>query len=157
MKTDKRPANDSVEVLHQSAPYNLQSLRDLYTQVPEQRSEVKRFGADVFLTRGMATREMPIDLPIGPDYVLGPGDGLTISLWGGVSQSFTRVIDREGRLVLPEAGSVVVAGLTLERAQALMQGALTPAVQGCARCGFGEPPAHGARVRGGRCAAAWRV
>lgn len=118
-------ANPSeIEVLHQSAPYNLQALRDLYTQVPEQSIKVKRFGSDVFLTRGMGTREMPIDLPIGPDYVLGPGDGLTVSLWGGVSQSFTRVIDREGKLVLPEAGTVVVAGLTLERAQTLIQGLL---------------------------------
>ncbi len=126
VKPAQPPANDSVEVLHQSAPYNLQALRDLYTQVPEQRSEVKRFGANVFLTRGMGTKEMPIDLPIGPDYVLGPGDGLTISLWGGVSQSFTRVIDREGRLVLPEAGSFVVAGFTLERAQLLIEDALRP-------------------------------
>jgi protein involved in polysaccharide export with SLBB domain len=118
--------SDTVEVLHQTAPYNLQSLRDLYTQVPEQSSKDKRFGADVFLTRGMTTKEMPIDLPIGPDYVLGPGDGLTISMWGGVSQSFTRVVDREGKIVLPEAGSIVVAGLTLERAQALVQGELVP-------------------------------
>ena len=117
---------DTIEVLHQSAPYNLQSLRDLYTQVPEQTGVVKRFGADVFLSRGMATKQMPIDLPIGPDYVLGPGDGLTISLWGGISQTFTRVIDREGTVVLPEAGTVVVAGLTLERAQALVQGVLSP-------------------------------
>ena len=117
---------DKLELLHQAAPYNLQALRDLYTQVPEQSANVRRFGADVFLTRGLATREMPIDLPIGPDYVLGPGDGLTISLWGGVSQSFTRVIDREGKVVLPEAGSIVVAGLTLERAQALVQGVLAP-------------------------------
>jgi protein involved in polysaccharide export with SLBB domain len=117
---------DAIEVLHQNAPYNLQALRDLYTQVPEQNAKVKRFGSDVFLTRGTATREMPIDLPIGPDYVLGPGDGLTISLWGGVSQSFSRVVDREGKVILPEAGSIVVAGLTLERAQALVQGVLSP-------------------------------
>jgi protein involved in polysaccharide export with SLBB domain len=117
---------DTIEVLHRTAPYNLQALRDLYTQIPEQSAKIKRFGLDVFLSRGMATREMPIDLPIGPDYVLGPGDGLTISLWGGVSQNFTRVIDREGKVVLPEAGSIVVAGLTLERAQALVQGVLSP-------------------------------
>jgi protein involved in polysaccharide export with SLBB domain len=49
---------------------------------------------------------------------------LTLSLWGGVSQSFSRVVDREGRIVLPEAGSVVVAGLTLDRAQSLVQGLL---------------------------------
>jgi protein involved in polysaccharide export with SLBB domain len=125
-KKSEPARNDMIEVLHQNAPYNLQSLRDLYTQVPEQSSNGKRFGADVFLTRGMPTKEMPIDLPIGPDYVLGAGDGLTISMWGGVSQSFTRVVDREGKIVLPEAGSIVVSGLTLERAQALVQGELVP-------------------------------
>ena len=125
LREKKEPDPNKIDVLHQPAPYNLEALRDLYTQVPEQTAIVKRFGSDVFLTRGMATREMPIDLPIGPDYVLGPGDGLTISLWGSVSQSFTRVIDREGKLVLPEAGSIVVAGLTLERTQALVQGALS--------------------------------
>jgi protein involved in polysaccharide export with SLBB domain len=120
------PRSDEVEVVHQPAPFNLQSLRDLYTQIPEQPVRVKRFGWDVFLTRGQATREMPIDLPIGPDYILGPGDGITISIWGGISQSFTRVVDREGKVVLPEAGPVVVAGLTLERAQTLVQGVLAP-------------------------------
>ncbi|HEY4378860.1 MAG TPA: SLBB domain-containing protein [Acidobacteriaceae bacterium] len=123
-KKPERADADTIELLHQTAPYNLQALRDLYTQVPDQTVQVKRFGAEVFLTRGMATKEMPIDLPIGPDYVLGPGDSLTISLWGGISQSFSRVIDREGKIVLPEAGSIVVAGLTLERTQALVQGAL---------------------------------
>jgi protein involved in polysaccharide export with SLBB domain len=117
---------DTIEVLHQNAPYNLQALRDLYTQVPEQDAKVKRFGSDVFLTRNTGTREMPIDLPIGPDYVVGTGDGLTISLWGGVSQNFSRVVDREGKVTLPEAGSIVVAGLTLEGVQALVQGALSP-------------------------------
>ena len=45
-----------------------------------------------------------MDLPAGPEYVLGPGDGLTIDLWGGVSQRLFRTVDREGRLSLPEAG-----------------------------------------------------
>jgi polysaccharide biosynthesis/export protein len=125
MKKPERSEPAEPEVLHQPAPYNLLSLRDLYTQVPGQSEKLKRFGADVFLTRGLPSKEMPIDLPIGPDYVVGPGDGLVISLWGGISQSFTRVVDREGRIVLPEAGSVVVAGLTLEHAETLVQKALT--------------------------------
>jgi protein involved in polysaccharide export with SLBB domain len=114
-----------VEVVHQTAPYNLQSLRDLYTQVPEQTSKLKRFGSDMFLNRGLDTKQMPVDIPIGPDYILGVGDGLTINLWGGVSQSFSRTVDREGKIVLPEAGTIVVAGLTLGRAQALVQSALS--------------------------------
>jgi protein involved in polysaccharide export with SLBB domain len=115
----------AMEVVHQTAPYNLQSLRDLYTQVPEQTSKLKRFGSDMFLDRGLATKQMSVDIPIGPDYILGVGDGLIINLWGGVSQSFSRTVDREGKIVLPEAGTIVVAGLSLEKTQALIQAALS--------------------------------
>ena len=123
-KPEPSPSGET-EVLHQSTPYNLLSLRDLYTQVPEQSVRLKRFGSDVFLNRGTPSKDMPIDLPVGPDYVLGVGDGLNISLWGGISQSFTRVVDREGRIILPEAGTIVVAGETLEKAETLIKNALT--------------------------------
>src|SRR5439155_17437188 len=76
-------------------------------------------------TRGLDTKQASVDIPIGPDYIVGAGDGLVINLWGGVSQSFSRTVDREGKIVLPEAGAIVVAGLSLERAQALIQAALS--------------------------------
>jgi len=47
-------------------------------------------------------RSVPMDLPVGPDYVVGPGDGLTIDLWGGVSTRLMRVVDRQGRVALPK-------------------------------------------------------
>jgi protein involved in polysaccharide export with SLBB domain len=120
-----RNSPGAVEVVHQTAPYNLQSLRDLYTQVPEQTVKLKRFGSEMFLERGLATKQMTVDIPIGPDYILGVGDGLIINLWGGVSQSFSRTVDREGKIALPEAGTIVVAGLSLERAQSLIESALS--------------------------------
>jgi protein involved in polysaccharide export with SLBB domain len=128
LSSETRPDRNNpsaMEVVHQTAPYNLQSLRDLYTQVPEQTSKLKRFGSDMFLDRGLATKQMSVDIPIGPDYILGVGDGLIINLWGGVSQSFSRTVDREGKIVLPEAGTIVVAGLSLEKSQTLIQAALS--------------------------------
>jgi len=130
--SEQHNVTDEPEVLRLPTPYNLRSLRDLYTQVPQDGVKLKRFGSEVFLNRdessagrtGLGSRDMPIDLPIGPDYVLGTGDGLTINLWGGISQSLTRVIDREGKIVLPEAGSLVVAGLTLQHAQSTIESAL---------------------------------
>ncbi len=65
-------------------------------------------------------RETPLDVPAGPSYIVGPVDILAINLWGGISQNITRVIDREGRVALPESGSVQVAGLALERVQAVI-------------------------------------
>ena len=121
--TDTKP-DGTPEILHRSAPMNLMAMRDLYTQVPDQSSSLKRFGGDVFLNRGMQSKQMTLDVPVGPDYVLGPGDSINISLWGGLAQQFTRVVDREGRVTLPEAGPVIVAGFTLEQAQKMIQEAL---------------------------------
>src|ERR1700761_2077777 len=121
---------DEPESLHLTTPYNRRSLRDLYTQLPPDSVKLKRFGSEVFTNRdpltggGLANRTTTTDLPIGPDYVLGAGDSLTINLWGGISQSLTRVIDREGKIALPEAGSLVVAGLTLQQARSNIESAL---------------------------------
>jgi protein involved in polysaccharide export with SLBB domain len=125
-------ATGEPQVLHQPAPYNMLALRDLYTQLPEQNGRLKRFGSDVFLSRGgyaqasgaLAERGAPLDIPASPDYVVGPGDALTISLWGGISQSLTRTIDRDGKVDLPEAGPVQLSGLTLERARGVITDAL---------------------------------
>ncbi len=65
-----------------------------------------------------------MDLPAGPDYVVGPGDGLSIDLWGGVSQRLRRVVDREGKIALPEVGDVQVAGRTLGEVQRTVQNVL---------------------------------
>jgi protein involved in polysaccharide export with SLBB domain len=123
---DQPDANDAraSEVLHRPAPYNLMAMRDLYSQVPAPASSLRRFGSEVFLSRGMSGKGAALDVPVGPDYILGSGDGVNIDLWGGVSQRFTKTIDREGTIVLPEVGPVVLAGLTLERAQTMIQNAL---------------------------------
>ena len=133
--TRRKGLNDArgePQVLHQPAPYNMLALRDLYTQLPEQNGKLKRFGSDVFRSRGgyaqsagtLGGRGTPLDIPASPDYVVGPGDSLTISLWGGISQSLTRTIDRDGKIDLPEAGPVQVAGLTLERVRGVITDAL---------------------------------
>ncbi len=131
---DARNISDESRVLRQPAPYNLLALRDLYTQIPDSPERLKRFGSDVFLYRG-GVRPVPIgsqthasalDVPIGPDYVIGPGDTLTIDMWGGISQTISREIENDGHISLPESGNLQVAGLTLERAQSAIQNALRP-------------------------------
>ena len=118
------------QVLRVPAPYNLRSMRDLYTQLPESNAQLKRFGSELFtvsanaVARGIQSKDLPLDVPIGPDYVLGAGDSLTINLWGAATQTFTRTVDRDGRILLPEAGSISVSGLTLGDTQKLLESAL---------------------------------
>jgi protein involved in polysaccharide export with SLBB domain len=133
---EARTITEPPQVLHKPAPYNLMSLRDLYAQIPDTPEQLKRFGSDVFLNRATAVTNpfvnpsanssqlVPLDIPIGPDYIVGPGDSLTIDMWGGISQTFTRVINVDGHIILPEAGDLQIAGFTLRRAQSAIQSAL---------------------------------
>lgn len=66
-----------------------------------------------------------MDLPVGPDYVVGPGDTLNIDLWGGYSTKLVRVVDRQGRVSLPDAGPVPVSGRSLGEVQEAVQRVVT--------------------------------
>jgi protein involved in polysaccharide export with SLBB domain len=120
----KRPLQPKLR--HRPNPYaDIPSLYDLYAQYPRQSSKLERFGEDVFRNGTGNLDELPMDLPAGPDYVVGPGDGLTINLSGGISQRLQRVVDREGRVALPEVGAVEVSGQNLGDAQHLIRSVLS--------------------------------
>jgi protein involved in polysaccharide export with SLBB domain len=107
---------------HRPNPYaDVPSLYDLYAQYSRRSPKLERFGEDVFINGTGNLDELPMDLPAGPDYVVGPGDGLTISLTGGISQRLQRVVDREGRIALPEVGAVEVSGRSMGDVQRLVQ------------------------------------
>jgi protein involved in polysaccharide export with SLBB domain len=114
-----------VAMVHKRNPYSdIPSLYDMYVQASSQDREPKRFGLAVFRNENSDSDLIPMDLPVGPDYVVGPGDSLAIDLWGGVSQRITRVVDREGRIALPEAGPLLVSGHSLGEVQQAVQQAL---------------------------------
>jgi protein involved in polysaccharide export with SLBB domain len=113
---------DRPQIRQKPNPYaDVPSLYDLYTQVSRRQPILQEFGMDVFRNGTGNTNELPLDLPVGPDYVLGPGDGLSIELWGAVSQRLQRVVDRAGLVALPEVGTVHVAGRTLGEVQHMVQ------------------------------------
>ncbi len=109
----------------QPNPYaDIPSLFDLYVQAPWQDRSPQRFGAAVFRDGLRDSRSIPMDLPVGPDYVVGPGDSLQIDLWGGISTKLVRVVDRQGRVTLPEAGPLLVSGRSLGEVQQAVQKAI---------------------------------
>ena len=122
----REPVDKGPDLLRKPTPLNLLALHDLYTQIPTQQQTLTRFGANVFERRSPTAPLSALDLPIGPDYILGPGDGLTLNIWGGVSQTLPRIVDASGKIALPEVGPIAVAGLKLSQAEALLQRILAP-------------------------------
>jgi len=81
---------------------------------------LQQFGYDLF-TRAPTTFAPVTDVPVGPDYVIGPGDTLNILLWGGIQEAHQIEVDRNGAIALPRLGVVQVWGLTLDQIQRLLQ------------------------------------
>lgn len=103
-------------------PYrDIPSLYDMYLQAAPHQAGVRRFGSEVFENGTRDPQLIPMDLPAGPDYVVGPGDGLSVDLWGGLSRRVFRTVDREGRISLPEVGPVLVSGKSLADVQQTVQ------------------------------------
>lgn len=121
---------DQPQEIQRPSPYgDLPSLRDLYTQIPSTGVRLRRFGSDAFLLGTGNANELPMDLPVGPDYVLGSGDNLVVNLWGGHSDRLSLTIDRQGQIALPEAGTITIDGLTIAQAQNAIQQTLSTQFQ----------------------------
>jgi protein involved in polysaccharide export with SLBB domain len=116
---------DRPQIHRKANPYaNVPALYDLYSQVLPRPAVLEHFGASIFRDGTGNIDRLPMDLPAGPDYVLGPGDAVAIDIWGGISRRLQVLVDRSGRLPLPEVGTVEVSGRTLGDVQRIVQAAL---------------------------------
>ena len=60
-------------------------------------------------------------VPVGPDYVLGPGDELILRVWGKIEQRLELVVDQSGKIYIPQIGSLALVGTTLSDAKTLIR------------------------------------
>jgi polysaccharide export outer membrane protein len=83
-------------------------------------TELKQFGHDIF--RQPPTTFAPVDkVPVGPDYVIGPGDEIRINVWGRIEGSYSVVVDRDGNIAIPKIGVIGVTGLTFKELKEVLQ------------------------------------
>jgi len=82
----------------------------------EKAPRLKRFGLDLF-AHPPESFVASTEIPVPPDYILGPGDHLIVNLWGHADLSYELVIDREGKVFIPKAGELVLWGLTIDQAK----------------------------------------
>ncbi|WP_082830872.1 SLBB domain-containing protein [Cochleicola gelatinilyticus] len=81
------------------------------------------FGYDFFNNRNI-TFTPNLNLATPSNYELGPGDEISINLWGAAENNYTIAVDREGAVRLSNIGPVYVSGLTMEQASAKIESKL---------------------------------
>lgn len=85
---------------------------------PEQLSrDLKQFGYDFFKNSQQLTSAIDA-MPVGAQYILGPGDAVSLTVWGSVNLRQELTVDRNGELMIPKVGPVRVWGLPFDKAKA---------------------------------------
>jgi polysaccharide biosynthesis/export protein len=51
------------------------------------------------------------NIPVTPDYIIGPGDELFVRAWGQIDVDYRVSVDRNGMISIPRVGSIPVAGV----------------------------------------------
>lgn len=75
------------------------------------------FGASLFTGQVQSSSEAP-----NPNYILAPGDRVSVRAWGAVESELVGVIDPAGNLFLPNIGPIRVAGVRVGDLQAVVEG-----------------------------------
>lgn len=75
---------------------------------------VKQFGYSFFYKPPETF--LPVQaVPVGPDYIIGPGDTIRIIIWGSVQGEYSLTVDRNGQIPIPKVGVVQVSGLSYKQ------------------------------------------
>lgn len=82
-------------------------------------SDMKQYGYELFT--GVPSTFLPAtDIPVPPEYVLGPGDEINLQFYGSRDDSLSLVVDREGVIEIPQAGQMMVSGMVFSDVKALI-------------------------------------
>ncbi|HEY4355743.1 MAG TPA: SLBB domain-containing protein [Acidobacteriaceae bacterium] len=78
------------------------------------------FGHDLF--RMAPSTFAPADqIPVTPEYVIGPGDEILVRMWGHDNFNGRLTVDRAGSIYIPQVGSIHVAGEHFDEVQTQIQ------------------------------------
>ena len=78
--------------------------------------EQKIFGFELFNTEELSF-EPSMNLATPQNYQVGPGDQLSVNIWGASRQSYALEVNRDGTVTLDNLGPVYVNGFTIDEAE----------------------------------------
>ena len=81
-----------------------------------------QFGYSLFTSSSTMSTFAPVDnVPVGNDYVVGPGDGLELLMWGRINRNASLPVKRDGTVLIDDIGPLQVGGLTFSQAKHLIE------------------------------------
>ncbi len=81
------------------------------------------FGVSLFEQPGAAYASS-VNVPVAPDYRLGPGDELMVHGWGSIVVDLMATVDRNGQIHIPRVGPVTLVGVQASQAESVIRTAI---------------------------------
>jgi len=89
----------------------------------DQQNERQVFGRNIFSSQNL-TFAPSQNIATPANYLLGPGDEVTINIWGASQETVTQTISSDGYIVIDGIGLVRLAGLTIKQAKETLRSRL---------------------------------
>jgi polysaccharide export outer membrane protein len=101
------------------------------TPVPKGSYALEYFGYGIFKNIPAAFEPNAVG-PVDPGYLVGPGDGLRVSVWGEAEFQYELDVDRDGRIFIPNVGPIFVMGTPLNMLEGKLRNQLSKYYSGLA-------------------------
>jgi protein involved in polysaccharide export with SLBB domain len=101
-----------------------ETTKDSSHPLPYRVKRLNQFGYNFFKPTAQGFSPLT-DIPVGSDYVVGPGDKIVLNLWGSVEGTYELEVNRSGEIFLPRVGNIKVWGVTFGEMQALLKNSLS--------------------------------
>ena len=85
----------------------------------DESDELKSFGYDVFANAPQTFAPL-MDIAIPADYIIGPGDKVSIQVFGKEKSELELAVNREGQIIFPSHGPFTVSGLSFNEMKRLL-------------------------------------
>jgi len=97
-----------------------ETTKDNSHPLPYRVKRLNQFGYNFF--KPSAGGFSPLtDIPVGADYVVGPGDKIILNLWGSVEGTYELEVNRSGEIFIPRVGNIKVWGVSFGELQNLLK------------------------------------
>jgi protein involved in polysaccharide export with SLBB domain len=109
-----------------------ESISSVITQTDNELSEetgLTLFGKEFFLKSSLDTSPQ-INIATPQSYQLGPGDEITISIWGAAEAGYKLGVNKEGYVKIPRIAPVFISGLTVKEATLKLERSLSKIYSG---------------------------
>lgn len=114
---------EEVGIVDDSKPGDDNAAGQDLTVKTDQQNDRQVFGRNIFSSQNLTfAPSQNIATPV--NYLLGPGDEVTINIWGASQQTVQQTISSDGYIVLDGIGPVRLAGLTVSQAKGTLRSKL---------------------------------